>query len=131
MKKIGESKRDIVINYTGSHGGADYYGISTEHGNIDASYLPDHGWYTIANFDVDQDVRRNGIGKQLLSASKEHARALGASVIMSAILSRECYDAMASVFGEDNIDVYTLGNYAPEGKDAAKTETSASLRLFL
>ena len=126
-----ESDLEIAITLNAHINEATLYTISTDGGNIDAAYREIGELYTIANFDVLSDRRRRGVGKELLRASQAHARELGAKVIFAAIISRECLDAMNTVFGEESIRVSILGTYAPEGKDYGDIPTSAVLHAKL
>lgn len=117
---------NITISHDSHNNGADIYRITTEAGAIDAVHHPSEMRYTIANFDVYLQ-RRRGIGKELLRASRNHAKTLGAKVIFAAIISRECLDAMKAVFGEDAVHVSELGDYASEGEDYSQNPTAAVL----
>jgi GNAT superfamily N-acetyltransferase len=105
----------------------DLFHIATEHGSIEATFSNSAGWYTIASFDVDAEHRRKGIGKELLRASLDHARSVGASYIMAAIISRECHDAMTAVFGEESISTESLGSYEQDDTPRREARTSATL----
>ena len=88
---------------------------NTEGGEADSIFRSDIRLFTITNIDVLPEHRRQGIGKVILENMKAHARELGAVTIMSAILSRECLDAMVSVFGDEYINVAEEGTYhSPE-----------------
>jgi hypothetical protein len=66
----------------------------------------------------------------LLHTAKDHAQDIGAKAIVAAIISRECLDAMESVFGEEAINVETRGDYASQVADQCKDKpTSAYLML--
>ena len=121
---------DITITHDSHFNNSDIYRISTELGGIDAVYHPKELRYTIANIDV-YSHRRRGVGKELLRVSQSHARELGARVIFAAIISRECLDAMTSVFGEEFIYTSQVGTYAPAGADYGKVPTSAVLHVVL
>ena len=104
------------------------YTFTTEHGFLDASHQPTVGWFGIANVDVEPPFRRRGIGKALISCAFE--RALDAKMIYAAILSRECLDAMASVFGQEAVSIQELGSYTPADQpDNYNTHASLFLEL--
>ena len=107
------------------------YSFTTEGGKLISVHRP-RGDYQIDRFDVDANKRRHGIGKELLRASYEHAKKLGADVLTAAISSRPSLDAMSSVFGLENIKVRTIENYPDEGEiDEATDATRAYLILDL
>lgn len=126
-----DKSHEVIITHNSSHDGDDIYCITTESGAIDAVYHTADRRYAIANFDVVANARRRGIGKELLRASKQHACELGARIIFAAIISRECLDAMQTVFGEENVYVGELGDYAPEGADTGAKPTSAVLQMYI
>ena len=106
--------------------------ITHPFGGAENTYRSDAGLYCVANLDVAQDKRRQGIGKLLLEASHTHALKVGARAIYGAIISRECLDAMRSVFGTESVTIDLLGSYAAEGEDYPKANpTSATLFLPL
>ncbi len=125
---MDQLSHQITIRHSRLTATSDLYELESAAGKIDAVYHTDEMRYTIANFDVDSDKRRQGIGKHLLKASQEHARELGAKVIFSAIISRECLDAMTRVFGEESVLVAEVGEYASnDGSESPATTTAAIL----
>jgi GNAT superfamily N-acetyltransferase len=108
------------------------YHITTAFGGLETTYRTNCGWYQLVNLDVDPDHRRQGIGKGLLMTGLEHARKLNATKVIASIISRECLDAMTSVFGEEHIDICKKGDYAEPGTDSNhfdKTEAVLYLEL--
>lgn len=94
---------------------------------MDATFLPTVGWYNIAGIDVLREARGQGHGQELIRTTLEHARSLGATTVIAAIISRECLEAMRRVF-DDGIAVSKEGDFAPEGQDNnLKNPTSAAL----
>lgn len=120
---------EITIHHESTYGTADIYHLVTEKGGVEAVYHTDERRYTIANFDVDVKARRRGIGKELLRASQTHARELGAKVVFAVIISRECLDAMRSVFGEESVFVAEEGGYDSGEGAEPKARTSAVLEV--
>ena len=92
----------------------DLYEMRCDNGELDATYDSEIRWFNIANLDVGLRHRRNGIGKLLLRESLVLAEELDAKLIYAIIISRECLDAMRSVFGDKWISVHNEGSYAAE-----------------
>jgi hypothetical protein len=114
------------IEHVTTFGDKQIYHIQSSYGGVEVIFTPDDRIYQIANFDVSE--RRQGHGKNLLRTSAEHAEALGARAVIAAIISRECLDAMSSVFGQEHIEIDALGEYAPGGLDShPDSPTSAML----
>ena len=65
----------------------------------------------------------------MLETVRSHAAAVGAKRIVASIVSRECLDAMASVFGMENITVEEEGTYHPveEFGESSRGDTRALL----
>lgn len=105
--------------------GSTIYTLSADHGELVGISRHDSGWFCIANLDVDEGYRRQGIGKALLRGCLEIAVEDQAQLVYAAIVSRECLDAMVGVFGADNVSVTATGEY--EGS-AEHSPTSAFLR---
>lgn len=104
------------------------YAISTVGGRAVTIFSLDNRFYSISDLQVDGAARRKGIGGNLTHTALQHAKQIGADAVMAAITSRECFDVMIRVFGEEAVEVYELGDYAPEGRDSHPTDvTMASL----
>lgn len=60
----------------------------------------------------------------------DHAHELGAKSIFALIISRECLDAMSTVFGSYNITVMERGLYSSNtGEKARQTAAFLNVRL--
>lgn len=101
--------------------------ILHEHGSLVYSFDAQSGWMNLCMLSVDKDFRRAGIGTNILKYSKELAADLGAKVMIAAITSREAYDAVVGVFGEEPVTVTSLGDYMQPGTDKPVSGTSAML----
>lgn len=64
--------------------------------------------------DLQVTRQRRGIGKLLLQSGLEHAAEVQADYIESMIISRECLQAMRSVFGHERLTVEREGKYNSE-----------------
>ncbi len=102
------------------------YDLTYPHGLLQASYDQTPRWFCIANIDVEEDFRRQGIGKLLLRRSVSLAEEVGAQLIYAAIVSRESLDMMTSVFGEEAVKIRQVGSYAPHA-DNPEDKTGAML----
>jgi hypothetical protein len=100
-------------------------------GALVANYVPEINLFVIADVEVHGE-RRQGIGKALLFYAKLFAEEqTEVDHVLAAIVSRECYDATARVFGAQHIDVTRLGTYDSERPlqlQAFHEITQASLR---
>ncbi len=102
--------------------------LSTPHGWLETTLHKDTGRYLLENLQVTR--QRQGIGKFLLQSSIEHAEMLRADYIEGFIISRECLDAMTTVFGKQYIEIAQVGAY----QDAVYSDedaTSAHLNFAL
>lgn len=93
----------------------DVYMFTADHGQLDASFAPDTSSFRIDDLRVEQEFRRNGIGKMLVRSALSTAREIGAGSIGARLLSRECCDVMRDVFGDAAVRINTRGNYTSEG----------------
>ena len=80
-------------------------------GTCIANLYRDSNIYTIGYFLVNNGWLRQGYGKELLHRAADHAASLGATAIDASIVSRESLDTMKSVFGEEFIDIESVGPY--------------------
>lgn len=119
----------IERTYRGLVYGAEEYAFDTDHGSMLTTFRTIPRMYYIVLLGVDQGHQRRGIGKSLLRAGLAHAEELDASRIHSKIVSRECLDAMRSVFS-DAVTVEQLGDYRDK-EDYPKHATSATLHYEL
>ena len=84
----------------------------------------------IDDIEVAAEARRNGIAKALLRSVKNLAEQIEAEEISARIISRESYDAMASVFGAESLHVRLLGSYENESpRNHLKTSASLKYRV--
>jgi GNAT superfamily N-acetyltransferase len=104
---------EIEITRTMEHISANQrlYFYACKQGSLDATYNQINRWFGIANIDVDVEFRRQGIGKLLLRSALATAQEVDARFIHAAIISRECLDAMESVFGLDALVIQERGMY--------------------
>lgn len=91
---------------------------------VEVIFDPNTRWFGIANFDVEKEHRRRGIGKTLLREALNFANDLDARLIHAAIISREYLDAMTQVFGEETINVAELGGYEDDPQPNKSTRAS-------
>jgi GNAT superfamily N-acetyltransferase len=124
---MNESRISISTHPVKYHGNRMVYEFETTHGMLDSVLDPAIGWLGIANIDVERGHRRQGIGKALLRAALEFAQEQDVRYVHAAIISRECLDAMVSVFGEDALQIKNTGSYEEEGSADSISMTQASL----
>lgn len=120
----------VVIDKCTDPDGRIVYTITTQHGSLDATFRPNVEWFCVANVDVERAHRRQGIAKLLLQVALEKARQDGAKLVYSAVTSRECLEAMKTVFGEEAISIEREGTYTPKG-EPERHDTAAYLGLYL
>lgn len=117
-------RNGVDISSVASLDGGDYYQLRSQYGLIDSIYSSD-GIYQIANFDVWRP--RQGHGRELLIASHEHARRLGAQSMLAIITSREAYESSRRVFDNEALIIQSLGGYSADQSEAPSA-TSVLLR---
>lgn len=117
---------DITVICTSNHNDALYFEHLGPNGHLTCVYRENIGQYTLADIEVEERHREKGLGKLLLKSSLEHARQIKANYLVSMIVSRECLDAMTSVFGAENIQVEQKGKYI----DDIETEDDATSALL-
>lgn len=78
------------------------------------AHINESGDFVIDDLDVREDVRRNGLGKQMLRIALAEAERSNAERITSVIISAECLVAMRGVFGDDSIEVMEEGHFGVE-----------------
>lgn len=109
--------RGLVVERSGiQFDGVVFHEFTVDHGSLNAVFDPRSGLFGISNVDVDGNFRRRGLGKAMIQEAYDFAQSIGAGCIYSAITSRECLDAMRSVFGDDVISVSREGTYGVEGE---------------
>jgi len=129
-KNISNMDLRISTEVETSSSGQIVYLLKADHGSLEATFRPEVGWFGIANLDVDKSHRRQGIGKALLRYAFSEAEELDARLIHAAILSRECLDAMRTVFGEEAIIADEEGTYTADN-EFDRYDTKAILKLKL
>lgn len=102
------------------------FSLKNPYGYLISHYTPEDGRYDLIDLEVERRQRGRGIGKLLLREADVHARMLQARVMTASIISRECLDAMTSVYGEEHIQVRDVGQYQPEDETDIYT-TNATL----
>lgn len=118
---------DISVVRTSDYNDAQYFEHLSPSGHVTCVYREKIGQYTIAEIEVEEKYRRQGMGKMLLRSSLEHAKQIKASYLVSFIISRECLDAMTSVFGVENVQITQAGRY---GDDVVTEEDATSAMLY-
>ena len=118
---------DIQIVDQGYWFNANHFDFITQDGIMDSSFQPAIRLYTITNIDVIPVCRRQGIGKALLRAALLHAEELDARNIIAAITTRECFDAMSTVFG-DSVMADQVGDYTTDDMRFPSYRTQAFLK---
>jgi GNAT superfamily N-acetyltransferase len=108
-----------------------HFHAETPNSFLVASYNLPWGFFYISDIHVEPALRRNNIGKQLLSVALEAAQEKDASMIMSAIVSRECLDAMRSVFGSNALQVLEEGTYQDPTNPTPNLDARAGLTFHL
>jgi GNAT superfamily N-acetyltransferase len=127
---VSPDRRVKMSEVPSSHAESEQFEFAVTYGRLRASFNCDV--YSILELEVEARQRRQGYGKLLLREALFHAKANDAKAIVAPIVTHEEYDAMASVFGERNIIVKQLGDYAPEGQDfnpESPTEATLYMRL--
>lgn len=75
------------------------YVISSDEGRLKADLTPGDNIYRISHYEVNDGLKGQGYGKELLRLAKEHAESLGVKAITSSLItSDESAGAMAAVF---------------------------------
>lgn len=99
--------------------GIEMFTISTEDGKsyLKAQFLPDEKKFVIDNFKTNQG--RVGMGKRLLRLALSEAQRTKAAKITATLISREALADVQEVFGEDFVNVVSLGEYGKRGTTAA------------
>lgn len=87
------------------------------YGYLSSLYTPEDGRYLIDDIEVERRERSQGIGKLLLRHAEQHAQILQSRVIVATIISRECIDAMSTVFGTEHVEVRDAGEYGGDGDE--------------
>jgi len=123
-------EQPVTVNFDTDEQGRRIFAITTKHGSLDATFRPEIAWFCIANVDVERRFRGRGTAKMLLEQSIKTAKENEAALMYSAITSRECLDAMTTVFGLEAIKVTEQGTYTPDG-EVDRHDTSAALWLIL
>lgn len=85
--------------------------IATPYGETNSIVVPSESRMTIACFDVRREFRCQGIGKALLRKTRDEALRRDVHLIIASIISRECIDAMVSVFGPEAVHIAPMGTY--------------------
>lgn len=102
------------------------YELSTPVGFVEASRDERAGWFGIANLQVEPQSQRRGVAKDLLRRVLDVAKEDKAQLVYAGIVSRECIDAMRSVFGGSAVTVGEMGSYTQAGQPP-RQDASASL----
>lgn len=97
--------------------------IAIKSESADATYLQadfdtTSGEFRIHWLNVDEQKRGRGIGKRLLELARQEAQTNNAKYVLSDIATRECLDAMTTVFGAEHITVAVPGEYGQVATDA-------------
>ncbi|RYF29185.1 MAG: hypothetical protein EOO17_02450 [Chloroflexi bacterium] len=124
MNSTSAEYEGVDISRMVTIGDRDHYQLQSRYGSLDAIHSPD-GVYQIANFDVSRP--RHGHGRELLLASHDHARELGAKAMFAIIISREAYESARKVFGDEALVIESLGGYK---SDRAQNLGHTSALLF-
>ncbi|MEO5627774.1 MAG: hypothetical protein ABIQ89_02700 [Candidatus Saccharimonadales bacterium] len=69
--------------------------------------------------DIEVDTPRVGLGKYLLRCAQAEAQKMQATAISAVIVSAECLDSMAEVFGYEHIQVDRRGVYGDRPGETA------------
>lgn len=69
--------------------------------------------FTAADFEVNKQMRQRGIGRKLLAAAVDWAKAHGATSFVGFIQTEKALKTRASIFGKDNISFLTEGDKEP------------------
>jgi len=104
------------------------YTLEDDKSLIDVTFDPLTRWLCIANVDVKPQYRRQGLAKIMLLEAVNLAEGLDATLIYSAIISRECLEAMESVFEQDAIRIVNRGTYTLPG-ERERYDANAILRI--
>lgn len=129
-----DRQHEISCQYVEPDESMRYPGIifSHQHGEV-ATYLDtDHNILVVDDIEVASAERGNGIGTAMLRAVYNLASGSGVSEVRAVIVSRECLEAMRTVFGVDNVVVRREGDFRPPDDILPKDfkGTSASLRYM-
>ena len=92
-------------------------------------FYPDSRIYSIFMLLAEPDARKHDLGKRLLHLAWDHALQLEATTMLASIISRECLEAMTSVFGEEHLDVRLKGSFATQGRQFGRPRTEAFLQF--
>jgi GNAT superfamily N-acetyltransferase len=109
----------------------EYFDFEVPHGSMNTIFLPGARFYVIDNIDVEQPHRRQGIGKMMLRGALEHATEIHADLIISAVVSRECLQAMRGVFGPEALEIEKEGIFGMNEDYDNYMKTSAALHYHL
>lgn len=103
------------------------YHLQRRGGELWTNYCARTRVYGIAGLDVIRTMRRQGIGTELVQVAARHAEYLGARAVIAALVSRESYEVMKNVFGDECIQASPIGDFAPEGEDRARDNQTQAL----
>lgn len=123
-----DNQYDVAVYKTHETADRTLYSLATEHGGLDAYYHKRDNIYDIERVGVRGEWRQ-GNGRRLVEAAVAHARSLRAARMQSMIITREGYELMRSIFGDESIAVEKLGDFAADESATIPEEPTTEARL--